>query len=874
MKWHNKTKFEVMELLQTSKEGLTQDVRVERLARDGENVLASKAAQPLWKKVGKHFVDLLMLVLVVAGVLKGLTGSFVEMWIIFAVVIINGLIGYAQERKAEESLNGLKQMMSSNAVILSENVTQVVEASSLIVGDIVVLKSGDVVPADLRMLETFDLVIEEAVLTGESLPVEKQTDSLAEDIPLGDRNNMAFSGTLVLAGSGVGVVTATAAETEVGKINQALQSVQQQTTPLVRKMNQLNHQIFKGLITFILFLVFYTIFRFGMDLNMLLASAIALIVAVVPEGLPAVLTMILSMGVKEMADEQAIIKSMPAVESLGSMTVICSDKTGTLTKNQMEVRDLVLASQIGVDASSNNAAEGREADLAKLRLIMNNCQDLLRDPQQPLAELKGNPTELALLKYTAETEVAHLQQLDQIPFSSTYKYMATLHPASESSESQVIFVKGAPDVLLELAEMSSEEERSAWLAAADELARKGQRILGFAMKTVEPGQILSHENLSNLKMVGLAGLIDPPKESAIQAVAECQQAGIVVKMITGDHKETARAIGRQIGLAHTSNVLEGKDLDNMTDAELSEAVKQVDVFARTTPEHKLRIVTALQEQGEIVGMTGDGVNDAPALKKADIGVAMGIKGSEVTKQAADMVLADDNFATIAKAVKEGRRIFDNLMKTINFFLPTALAQGLVFILALMFNLPLPLTPVQILWVNMVSTLTLSYAFGFEPAHSQIMERSPRQPNEAILTKYAVFRILYVSLLITVPSYFLAMQFDSHVVQQTVLLQSIVLVQAFYMLNCRELLEPALNRSLFSNKAIFVSFACLAVLQMAVLSLPMMQGIIGTTHLTWIQHALIFTNGMIVFSVVEIEKYLTLRMKRQKEKKNVTSLQGE
>ena len=413
-----------------------------------------------------------------------------------------------------------------------------------------------------------------------------------------------------------------------------------------------------------------------------------------------------------MAEEQAIIKSMPSVETLGSMTVICSDKTGTLTKNEMTVVDVIEA----------------EKHSGHLFDIMNNCQELKLDDKQTIDDLQGNSTELALLHYVEKAGLTLKTVKAKIPFNSSYKYMATVHPYGQQD---IIYVKGAPEVLMSLTNLDK-RDLSDWQQKAVEMAQKGQRVLGFAYKEVDPQADIRHDMLTDLTFAGLAGIIDPPKESAIQAVEACQQAGISVKMITGDHKETAKAIGVQIGLTHTAEVLEGLAIDLMSDDALREAVKHVDVFARTTPEHKLRIVTALQSNGEIVGMTGDGVNDAPALKKADIGIAMGIKGSEVSKQAADMVLADDNFQTISKAVKEGRRIFDNLKKTINFFIPTALAQGFVVIFALLMNRPLPLSPVQILWVNMVTTIALSYALGFEKASSDTMSRPPRPTNEGIL----------------------------------------------------------------------------------------------------------------------------------------------
>lgn len=842
MKWYKQSVEESLNKLDSQTTGLTKEERDARLKNNGPNKIEEKEQVQLWRKVAKHFTDLLMIVLIVAALLKFATGEVVEGGIIFLVVIVNGFVGYWQERKAEESLDGLKQMMGQEAVVLNEGQPIKVNSEELVQGDIVILKAGDVIPADLRLIEVHDLTIEESILTGESEAVEKTIETISEDALAGDQLNMAFSGTLVQTGSARGVVIAVGEATEIGKINHALQSIQTQTTPLVKKMHQLNKQIFRGILVLILFLLFFTSFRYGMDWGLLFSASIALIVAMIPEGLPAVLTMILSMGVKKMADENAIIKGMPAVETLGSMTVICSDKTGTLTKNEMTVQELVTE------------------ELPLIKEIMNNCQELKTKDEQMIEEIQGNPTELALLKYIAEEKLQLKPVLAKIPFSSSYKYMATMH---REDNNHVIFVKGAPEVLLEKAEITN-EARHQWEKRGLDLASKGQRVLGFGYKKVASEE-LTHDLLTGLTFVGLAGIIDPPKESAIQAVQQAQQAGISVKMITGDHKATAQAISEQIGLKHTSKILEGTDIDHMSDEALADAVGQVDVFARTTPDHKLRIVTALQKKEEIVGMTGDGVNDAPALKQADIGIAMGIKGSEVSKQAADMVLADDNFYTIVKAVKEGRRIFDNLQKTINFFLPTALAQGLIVILALLMNRPLPLTPIQILWVNMVTTITLSYALGFEQAGRDTMTRPPRDTKKGILSGYNFFRILYVSLLIMIPAYFLAMRFEGAALQQTILLQSIVLGQAVYMINCREKFDPAINRRFFKNKFLFLSLGILFVLQLGVVFLPLGQQLIGTTSLSLTQQLVILGNALLLFFIVELEKRISKEIFRKKEK---------
>ncbi|NTL42793.1 HAD-IC family P-type ATPase [Enterococcus faecium] len=820
MNWYRLTVEDVLKNYQTSTEGLSQEERQKRLTDQGYNEIKARQQTKRWKKIAKHFTDLLMIVLIIASFLKFASSEYIEGSIILFVVIVNGLVSYWQERKAEESLNGLKQLMGQEAIVLSNGMQEKIPAKELVKGDVIVLRAGDVVPADIRLIEAHDLLVEESILTGESEASEKSHAVLTEEESIGDQKNMAFSGTLVQSGSAVGVVVETGNTTEIGKINQALQSVEQQTTPLIKKINRLNKQIFQGILCLSLFLVIFTTFRYGMDWHILLSATIALVVSMVPEGLPAVLTMILSVGVHEMAKEKAIIKGLPSVETLGSMTVICSDKTGTLTKNEMTVVDV--------------AAKEEACVLS----IMKNCQELKTKEEQKTENLSGNPTEVALIRHT-ETANLPLKKIEaKIPFSSEYKYMATMHAEEKGA---VIYVKGAPEVLFAKSTLSSAEQE-AWSQTAAEFARKGQRVLGFAYKKVDSKQELTHETLTQLTF-----------------------AGISVKMITGDHKDTAKAIAEQIGLKHTAKVLEGIDLDLMSDEELIQQVPIVDVFARTTPEHKLRIVKALQKNGEIVGMTGDGVNDAPALKRSDVGIAMGIKGSEVSKQAADMVLGDDNFHTIAKAVKEGRRILDNLQKTINFFLPTALAQGLILIWALMLNRPLPLSPVQILWGNMVTTITLSYALGFESPDPEIMKRPPRDPKQGILSGYHLFRIIYVSLLIMVPAYLLAMQFEGQSLQQTILLQNIVLAQAVYMINCRELSKPSLNQGLLQNKALFLSLGILALLQGMVIFLPVGQQLIGTVSLTMTQQLLIGANVILLFLVVEIEKGIMNKLFRKKEK---------
>ena len=589
-----------------------------------------------------------------------------------------------------------------------------------------------------------------------------------------------------------------------------------------------------------------------MNWGYIATAVIALIVSSIPEGLPSILTIILSSGVNRMAKKQAIVKNLPTVETLGAMTVICSDKTGTLTKNEMTLVSLATReANHGVEMLEEKNWTKNETWLVE---AMHNCQET--QLTQGVCPTSGNATELALLKWTNQQPIELYPVVDKIPFDSAYKYMATVH---EIAGKRILFVKGAPDVLLnkvqyELGSDGRQQQidHAMWLQKNEQLAQTGQRVLAFAMKELKDRE-LSHEELTNeLVMIGLSGIIDPPKESAIASVKEMQQAGIRVKMITGDHQATAKAIAEELGLKNAKSAITGTELDQLTEEEWKIAVRENDVFARTTPEHKLPIVTYLQEQDEIVGMTGDGVNDAPALKKADVGIAMGIKGSDVSKQAADMVLVDDNFETIAKAVKEGRRIFDNLKKTILFYLPTCLAQGLLLLFSLVGNFPLPLTTVQILWLNLVASITLSYALGFEKADQDVMNRPPRPIDEKILSKYALLRILYVGIIMTILG-FIAMDFVPAEAKQTVLINAMVFGQAFYMVNCRRVTEFSLTKDLFENRALLYSIGAMILLQGLMLVFPPLKIAIGTVSLTVQEVSISLLPGLVLFLLVELEK---------------------
>lgn len=877
MKWYQQTVDQIFVMTKSEGRGLLPDDRNKRLQKNGANELTKTQGDSELKKFLKHFNDLLIYVLIGAGILKGVLGSYIDMTIIFLVVFINALIGYLQEKRATNSLNSLTSLLSEEATILIDGEKTVVPARELVIGDVVMLNAGDIVPADVRISESFNLVVEEAILTGESTPVNKETAAIDKDVDLGDCINMAFSGTLINSGSGTGIVISTGDDTELGKISQSLQDVGDTETPLIKKMHKLNKQIFYILLVLIVFLVIFSFFFNSFGVKELAIAVIALAVSAVPEGLPAVLSIILSMGVTKMAHKHAIIKNMPAVETLGSMSVINSDKTGTLTKNEMTVVS-VITKDYDVDIAEKEqaidimqAAPNKFAcqKMIETALICNDTK--IEYTETGERKVIGDPTEAALLEFATTIGLEKEETLiDKIPFDSSYKYMAVL---VEVENKKFVYLKGAPDVVLDITTKQIEQEQvvaideTYWNTQISKHAKRGQRMLAIAFKEVDQTkQTITHDDLQeNLTLVGLYGIIDPPKKSAIDAIAITHAAGIDVKMITGDHKDTAVAIAQEIGLKHYQNAVTGSELEQMSDTELQEIVKNHDVFARTTPEHKLRLVKVMQADGKIVGMTGDGVNDAPALKKADIGIAMGIKGTQVTKDAADMVLADDNFATIAEAVKEGRRVYDNLKKTIYFALPTAFAQGLLVVGAILFDIPLPLTSVQILWLNMVTTITLSFALGFEPLAKEAMQRPPRDPKENILDKYAIFRIIYVSLMIAILGFavdkLLINEGVSEAGVQTTLLNAIVFAQAFYMINCRELFKFSINKTILQNKVLWLSLLILIILQAAVIYLPPMHFILGTTAITIRQLMLTFAIGITVFIIVEIEKFITRSIKK-------------
>lgn len=867
-----------------SQAGLPELEAEERLKRYGENVLPTKKKQSKIIRFLKHFNDILIYVLFVAAIITALLGHWVDTFVIILVAIVNASIGYLQEGKAERALEDIKKMLSLKAQVIRDGVRIEIDAAHLAVGDLVFLSPGDKVPADLRLIRADNLKIEESPLTGESVPSEKRVDTLPEETMLGDRRNMAFSSTMVSAGTGLGIVVATGQDTEIGKINSMISSVEEVTTPLLKQTAKLGKWVAIVILVISAFAFLLGYFFRDYPVYELLLSVIGLAVAAIPEGLPAILSIILAIGVQNMAKRKAIIRTLPSVETLGAVSVICSDKTGTLTKNEMTVKTVVTRDDLFNVSGTGYSPEGKvlhqngdvvdygsESELKELLECFYVCNEAsLGHDDDGLWYVKGDPTEGALITLYKKATVDHHQtpRIFTIPFDSEYKYMATL---IEREDDNVILIKGAPDRLLDMAcrELTAHGEESLdkayWESRISDLAGGGQRIIGAAYKIVPKNTIeVTHADVNEgIVLLGVAGIIDPPREEAIEAIAQCKAAGITVKMITGDHVETAKAIGLELGIGDGSKALQGKDLDSMSDEEFRTAVMEYDVFARTSPEHKLKLVNALQASGVICAMTGDGVNDAPALKKADVGIAMGIKGTEVTKDAAEMVLADDNFSTIVGAVEEGRRVYDNLKKTILFILPTNGAESFLILASILFGTIMPLTPVQILWVNMVTSVTVSLALAFEKVESDAMSRPPRSPRTPLMDGYFIWRILFVSVLIgggtlALNLYLLNLGMSEEIVR-TVTIQVIVFTQMFHLYNARSIRRSAFSGDFFGNRAVFVVSLAMIALQAFITYVPFMNAAFGTVPLNiymW-RYPLMF--GIAVFVIVEIEKFVMRRI---------------
>ncbi|WP_350275852.1 cation-transporting P-type ATPase [Kribbella sp. HUAS MG21] len=868
---HGLPAHEVVLLLETDPHrGLTEQDAAERRIRFGPNTLPAPKGAGLLIRILGQFNNPLIYVLLVSGVITAALGEYVDSGVIFGVVLVNALIGFVQESKAEAALEGLRSMVRTTATVVRDGRERIVPSDELVPGDLVRLEAGDKVPADLRLTRSAELHVNESALTGESLPAAKDEVVLPDSVPVADRRNMAYSGTLVTTGTGAGIVIATGAETELGEIHRLVGAAQTLATPLTKKLAG-----FSTILTVAILGLAAGTFAVGLargqDAVETFTAAIALAVGAIPEGLPAAVTITLAIGVARMARRRAVIRRLPAVETLGSTTVICTDKTGTLTTNQMTVRTIWTPTGSygttgsgytpdGIVSDESGAPAAPETDQALRWSLLAGaaCNDAAMHHENDQWHVVGDPTEGALLVSAAKAglgpeRVAELLRREAtIPFSSERRYMATLHDdlTASASGGQVVLAKGAVEQVLRLCGSQLDADgttrsldRAAVLRAADDLAAQGLRVIATAQRPV-PGHhrleadLFGEATLSTgLVLTGLQAMQDPPRSEAVSAVAACHTAGIAVKMITGDHATTATAIAGQVGLLDAKHsgdegaVLTGTDLDALPTGEFPEAVDHATVFARVSPEQKLRLVAALQDRGHVVAMTGDGVNDAPALRQAGIGVAMGHSGTEVAKDAADMVLTDDDFATIEAAVEEGRGVFDNLTKFIAWTLPTNIGEGLVILSAVVFGATLPILPTQILWINMTTAVALGLMLAFEPKETGIMTRPPRAPDQALLTSALMLRILLVSALLVGGSWWL---FDWELAHgattaeaRTAALNLFVAVMAFYLFSCRSLTRSAWRIGLFSNRWVILGVTVQAIGQLAITYLPAMNATFGT-----------------------------------------------
>ncbi len=884
-KWHAATAEEAIAEFDTgAKRGLGEEEVARRREKYGPNSLTQQAERTMLMRFVSQFNNLFIYLLLAAAVVTGALGEWLDSGVIFGVVLIIAVIGFIQEGRAERALDAVRTMLSPKAWVVRDGKRRELPAEELVPGDIVLLDAGDRVPADLRLIRSRDLQIQEAVLTGESVAVEKATQPVAEDAELGDRTSLAFSATLVTAGQGVGVVVATGDTSEIGRISGMLAQVETLKTPLMQRLDGFTKVLSIGIIALAAITFAFGVIVWQREMGEMFFAAVSIAVAAIPEGLPAVMTVTLAIGVERMARRNAIIRRLPAVETLGSVTVICSDKTGTLTRNEMTAKTLAIAELdleaegVGYEPHGRLLHDGQPiesdenpvaAEMIRTGMLCNDAA--LRHAEDGSWQPVGDPTEAALIVlarkagFDPDGAAEDYPRLDAIPFASERRYMATLNHDHEGRH--FICVKGAPERLLEMCSKvvtaggEAEIDLAAWQKRAEGLADRGQRVLAIARRQVgqDTRELRETDAERDLALLGLFGLIDPPREEAINAVAACQAAGIRVKMITGDHALTARAISADLGLENSGRALTGRDLEGLDDEDLRRVALETDVFARASPEHKLRLVEALQARRQITAMTGDGVNDAPALKRADIGIAMGQKGTEAAREASAMVLADDNFASIAQAVEEGRTVYDNLKKAILFILPTNAAQALVIVAAILLGAVLPITPVQILWVNMITAVTLGIAFAWERAEGDVMLRPPRQVDEPLLTGFVLWRIGFVGLVLLLGVGFLFLHEQGREgttldFARTVAVNALVMGQIFYLIATRHFDRTSLSvEGLTGNRAVLVAIAVCIALQLLFTYVPVMNTLFGTAPLDAAAWARCIAVGVAVLALVEIEK---------------------
>ena len=882
--WHALTVEETLVRQQASVAGLGADEAARRLAATGPNRLPPPPRRGPLIRFLSQFHNVLIYVLLAAALVTILLAHWVDAGVILGVVIVNAIIGFIQEGKAELALDAIRDLLSPQATVLRNGSPRIIAGEELVCGDVVLLQSGDRVPADLRLLKQKSLRIDEAILTGESVPVDKSVEPVDASSVLADRSCMAWSGTFVKYGQGTGVVIATGDLTEIGRISRMLQEVQTLDTPLLVQMDRFARWLTISILILATATFFFGFYFRDYAATEMFMAAVGLAVAAIPEGLPAIMTITLAIGVQRMAHGNAIIRRLPAVETLGSVTCICSDKTGTLTRNEMTVTSIASAdnfievSGAGYEPHGTFTIVGKmieaenNSELAEITRAALLCNEAALEQKNGEWILHGDPTEGALVVAAMKAgmdpkiEKEQYPRLDVIPFESEHRFMATLH--HDHAGHHFVYLKGAPEKVIEICNM---ERRAGtdqplnpdyWRNRIERIANSGQRTLAIAFKPVANTQNdLTFAGVEGgFTMLGIFGITDPPRQEAITSVGVCRQAGIRVIMITGDHAVTARAIGAQLGIGVGTSALNGNEIDHMDDNELRDAIRKIDVIARASPEHKLRLVKILQEQGHVVAMTGDGVNDAPALKRADVGVAMGRKGTEVAKEAAEMVLADDNFSSITRAVREGRTVYDNLKKAILFILPTNVGEAIMLVVAILLGMLLPITPVQILWVNMITAVTLALSLAFEPPEEDVMLRPPRHAGEPLLSGFLIWRILFVSLIILAGSFGLFYWFRetgaSIEYARTIAVNTLVMFEVFYLLNTRYITAPVCRfRDFIGNRAVLIAIVLVIVLQVLFTYTTPMQTLFATVALDRAAWLHIIPVAFSVFVLVEIEKLL-------------------
>lgn len=887
--FHSHTLDEALNQLSSGINGLSREDANRRLNQHGLNRLPQAVTRSPWRRLLSQFNNVLIFVLLISGVISLLLQHKVDAAVIFGVVLVNAVIGFIQEGKAEAALRAISNLVRTDCKVWRDQRVINVDSEYLVPGDVILLQSGDRVPADVRLFQVKDLRCDEATLTGESQPATKYNGELTADTPLAERSNMAFMGSLVTYGSALGLVVNTGVATEMGNIGELVKQAKVPKTPLTRRLEQFARQLTYLILGLSSAVVVFGMFAHQYELFTMFQAAVGIAVAAIPEGLPAVVTITLAVGVQKMAHYQALVRKLPSVEVLGSVSVICSDKTGTLTRNEMTATRLITAERsfsisgqgygdegfiVTSDGQTARADSHPELALPGRVALLCNTASVAKDQDQ--WQLSGDPTEGALVSMALKAGLDPQRQQqewprsDMLPFESERRYMATLHHDHQGNHE--ILVKGGPDRLLPFCQQQwtpsgpQPIQAAFWNQTIETLAREGQRVMALAYKPVASRTELDYSDAEeNLVLLALVGITDPPRTEAIDSILQCQNAGIRVKMITGDNPHTAAAIAKQLGLG-AERVVTGDELDHTSGAAFKTLVQECDVYARTSPEHKLRIVEALQLQNQVVAMTGDGVNDAPALQKADIGIAMGRKGTDAAKDASDLVLTDDNFATIVTAVKQGRTVYDNIIKAILFILPTSLAEASVISVAILLGLMLPITPAQILWVNMITAITLALALSFESTEPGTMQQPPRPMQQGLITGYVLQRLLFVGMLGTIlvfSLFFLSLQQSDSLEQaRTVAVNALVFYEIFYLFNCRSQRPIWLHPQPLGGLPVWIAVTTVIVLQLMFNYLPGLKHMFQSEGLSIREWIWVLGGSALVFLVVELEKWLRFSFAKQ------------